>query len=118
MNVERDGAAVRVVPVVKGQRRFNVMAKPVGPTCNMDCAYCYYLSKERLLGLSGHNPMPDDILEKFIRDYISDNDALQIEFEWQGGEPTLLGVEFFSQGSGPAEEALSAEQAHPQQPPD
>jgi uncharacterized protein len=88
-------AAVRVVPIVKGQRRFNVMAKPVGPTCNLDCAYCYYLSKERLLGLSGHQPMPDDILEKFIRDYISDNDAPQIEFEWQGGEPTLLGVEFF-----------------------
>ena len=86
---------VRVVPVIKGQRRFNVMAKPVGPACNLDCTYCYYRSKEGLLGLSGHAPMPDDILETFIRDYISDNDALQIEFEWQGGEPTLLGVEFF-----------------------
>lgn len=86
---------VRVVPVARGQRRFNVMAKPVGPACNLDCTYCYYRSKEGLLGLSGYRPMPDDILETFIRDYISDNDALQIEFEWQGGEPTLLGVAFF-----------------------
>jgi uncharacterized protein len=93
-NAER-AAAVRVVPVVKGQRRFNVMAKPAGPACNLNCAYCYYLSKARLLGLTGLAPMPDDILEKFIRDYIAGNDAPQIEFEWQGGEPTLLGIPFF-----------------------
>ena len=48
-----DDNPLRVVPIVKGQRRFNVMAKPVGPACNLNCAYCYYLSKERLLGLSG-----------------------------------------------------------------
>jgi uncharacterized protein len=86
---------VRVVPIVKGRRRFNVMAKPIGPACNLNCAYCYYLSKERLLGLTGHEPMSDQILEKFIVDYVSGNDAPEIEFEWQGGEPTLLGVEFF-----------------------
>ena len=86
---------LRVVPIVKGQRRFNVMAKPLGPVCNLHCAYCYYLGKERLLGLSGSQPMADNILEKFIRDYIADNDALEVEFEWQGGEPTLLGVDFF-----------------------
>ncbi len=90
-----DDNPLRVVPIVKGQRRFNVMAKPLGPACNLACTYCYYLSKERLLGLSGHQPMADDVLEKFIGDYIADNDAPQVEFEWQGGEPTLLGVDFF-----------------------
>ncbi len=87
--------SLRVVPIVKGQRRFNVMAKPLGPVCNLHCAYCYYLGKERLLGLSGSQPIADEVLEKFIRDYIADNDAPEVEFEWQGGEPTLLGVEFF-----------------------
>jgi uncharacterized protein len=90
----RPPPSARVVPIVKGQRRFNVMAKPIGPTCNLNCAYCYYLGKERLLDL-GPSPMPDDVLEKFIGDYIAGNDAAQIEFEWQGGEPTLLGVEYF-----------------------
>ncbi|MCE5301762.1 MAG: anaerobic sulfatase maturase [Planctomycetaceae bacterium] len=95
-NEAADGdTPLRVVPIVKGQRRFNVMAKPIGPACNLDCVYCYYLSKERLLGLTGHEPISDPILEKFIVDYISGNDAPEVEFEWQGGEPTLLGVEFF-----------------------
>ena len=80
---------LRVVPIVKGQRRFNVMAKPIGPACNLNCAYCYYLSKERLLGLTGHEPISDQILEKFIVDYVSGNDAPEIEFEWQGGDPYL-----------------------------
>ena len=66
-----------------------------GPACNLNCAYCYYLGKERLPGLAGHEPIRDDILEKFIRDYIAENDAPEVQFEWQGGEPTLLGIDFF-----------------------
>jgi uncharacterized protein len=79
----------------RGQRRFGVMVKPIGPACNLDCDYCYYLSKEGLLGLHGRQPIADDILEKFIADHIAGNDAPEVEFEWQGGEPTLLGIEFF-----------------------
>lgn len=79
----------------RGQRRFGVMVKPIGPACNLDCDYCYYLSKEDLLGLHGHEPIADDVLEKFIAEHIAGNDATEVEFEWQGGEPTLLGIDFF-----------------------
>lgn len=88
-------SAVRIVPIIKGRRHFSAMVKPVGPLCNLDCSYCYYLSKEDLLGLSGCQPPADALLEKFTRDYIDGNDAGEIVFEWQGGEPTLLGVDFF-----------------------
>lgn len=80
---------------LQGQRRFGVMVKPIGPACNLDCDYCYYLSKEDLLGLHGHEPIAEDILEAFIACHIAGNDTAEVEFEWQGGEPTLLGIEFF-----------------------
>ncbi len=74
---------------------FHVMAKPTGPICNLDCTYCFYLEKERLFpGVHGW-AMPDDVLESYIRQYIQAQDAPVIAFAWQGGEPTLLGVEFF-----------------------
>ena len=78
-----------------GKKCFNVMVKPVGPICNLDCVYCYYLSKEELLNLSGRKPISDDILEKFIKEYIEGNDVADVIFDWQGGEPTLLGLDFF-----------------------
>lgn len=77
------------------ERRYSVMCKPAGPICNLNCDYCYYLCKEPLLGLSGLKPMAEDVLERFIRDYIQGNDAAEIVFDWQGGEPTLLGVDYF-----------------------
>lgn len=83
------------IPATPGGRRFSVMVKPVGPSCNLDCTYCYYLSKESLLGVSGAAPIDDSILEKHIRDYLSGNDAVEVIFDWQGGEPTLLGIPFF-----------------------
>lgn len=76
-------------------RRYSVMCKPAGPACNLRCEYCYYLSKEPLLHLPGLEPIADDVLERFVRDYIHGNDAAEIAFDWQGGEPTLLGVDFF-----------------------
>lgn len=73
---------------------FNVMVKPVGSLCNMDCAYCYYLDKSRLHG--GRNYMMDDlILDRIIRDTINSNAAEEITFEWHGGEPLLAGIDFF-----------------------
>ena len=89
------GRGVRVVPIVRGERRFSAMVKPVGPRCNLDCAYCYYLNKDDRLGLRGCPPLGGQDLEKFIRDYIDGNDLGDIVFEWQGGEPTLLGLDYF-----------------------
>lgn len=73
---------------------FHVMTKPVGPICNLDCKYCFYLEKERLYQESDWK-MPDDVLESYIRQYIQAQSAQTVSFAWQGGEPTLLGVDYF-----------------------
>lgn len=78
-----------------GQRRFHAMAKPTGSTCNLDCTYCYYLSKETLLNAPGTGRMDDATLERFIQQYIQGVTGDSVVFSWQGGEPTLLGLEFF-----------------------
>ena len=71
------------------------MIKPVGAICNLDCTYCYYLHKETLLGSSSKFQISDEILEAHIRQYIEGQDASEVVFTWQGGEPTLLGIEFY-----------------------
>ena len=76
-------------------RRFHVMAKPIGPTCNLDCTYCYYLAKATLADGSRSGRMSDETLEAFIHQYIDSVTADEVVFSWQGGEPTLLGVKFF-----------------------
>lgn len=79
----------------RATRRFHVMAKPAGSACNLDCAYCFYLSKRTLPGGPGSGHMSDEVLECFIRDYIQSVTADEVVFSWQGGEPTLLGLGFF-----------------------
>jgi|GEM_PF-4553372 len=74
---------------------FHVMAKPVGPACNLDCTYCYYLEKEHLFPKGGNFRMKPDMLESYIRQYCASQSSPEIVFTWQGGEPTLLGVEYF-----------------------
>ena len=76
--------------------RFHVMAKPVGPACNLDCAYCFYLSKEQLLNTGKSPRMSDETLEEFIKQYIQTQSADEIIFSWQGGEPTLAGLDFYN----------------------
>jgi len=79
----------------RAERRFHVMVKPAGSACNLDCAYCFYLSKEKLASGPGPGHMGDEALESFVRDYIRSVTADEVVFSWQGGEPTLLGVPFF-----------------------
>ena len=76
-------------------RRFHVMAKAAGSACNLDCTYCFYLGKQTLPGGPGGGHMDDEVLERFVRDYIQSVTADEVVFSWQGGEPTLLGLEFF-----------------------
>jgi uncharacterized protein len=73
---------------------FHVMLKPRGAICNLDCSYCYYLSKEDLYPGSSFR-MSDEILENFTRQYIQAQPVPEVVFGWQGGEPTLMGLEFF-----------------------
>jgi uncharacterized protein len=79
----------------RATRRFHVMAKPAGSACNLDCKYCFYLSKRELPGGPGSGHMADETLERFVKDYIDSVTGDEVVFSWQGGEPTLLGLGFF-----------------------
>jgi uncharacterized protein len=74
---------------------FHLMAKPTGPICNLECEYCFYLEKEKLYTPQKNWVMPDEVLETYIKDYIESQNIPTVTFAWQGGEPTLLGVDFF-----------------------
>ena len=74
---------------------FHVMAKPIGPICNLDCKYCFYLEKESLYPQAQKWAMREDVLDSYVRQYIEAHDTPVINFAWQGGEPTLLGVDYF-----------------------
>jgi len=74
---------------------FHIMAKPTGAICNLDCEYCFYLEKEKLYPSAKNWAMPDDVLEKYIQEYIQSQKVPEFIFAWQGGEPTLLGLDFF-----------------------
>ncbi|MGB0460326.1 MAG: anaerobic sulfatase maturase [Opitutales bacterium] len=74
---------------------FHVMAKAIGPICNLDCKYCFYLEKEQLYPENEKWKMSDERLEVFVRDYIAAQPGPEVTFAFQGGEPTLLGVNYF-----------------------
>ena len=73
---------------------FHVMVKPRGAICNLGCKYCYFLSKEKLYPESRFR-MTGELLEEFTRQYIEAQQVPEITFGWQGGEPTLMGLDFF-----------------------
>jgi uncharacterized protein len=73
----------------------HLMAKAIGPLCNLDCGYCFYLEKESAFPARERFRMSDDVLESYVQRYIAAQSAPEVEFTWQGGEPTLMGVEFF-----------------------
>ena len=71
------------------------MAKPVGPACNMECSYCYYLETERLYTHPHRFRMSDALLETYVRQYIAASPGPIVLFVWHGGEPTLAGLDFY-----------------------
>ena len=73
---------------------FHLLAKPTGAICNLDCAYCFFLSKEMLYPGSRFR-MADDLLETYIRQLIEAHRVPEVVIAWQGGEPTLMGLDFF-----------------------
>ena len=77
--------------------RFHTMLKPSGSACNINCDYCFYLHKQDLLNQPKHPRMPEETLEQHIRQYIEAQfGAKEVVFTWQGGEPTLMGLDFFT----------------------
>jgi serine-type anaerobic sulfatase-maturating enzyme len=76
-------------------RAFHLLAKPTGAVCNLDCSYCFFLSKEMLYRGSRFR-MADELLETYVRQLIQAHATVpEVAIAWQGGEPTLMGVEFF-----------------------
>jgi len=73
----------------------HLMAKPIGPLCNLDCGYCFYLEKQSAFPPHQRFRMSDEVLEAYVQGYIAAQPAPEVEFTWQGGEPTLMGLEFF-----------------------
>ena len=73
---------------------YHVMLKPRGAICDLDCRYCYYLAREELYPRTGLR-MSDTVLDTFTHQYIASQESPEIVFGWQGGEPTLMGVDFF-----------------------
>ncbi len=79
---------------LSGPLAFNIMLKPAGSLCNLDCHYCYYLDKSEIYG--GHEPrMSLAMLEKTVKDYIEANEVSEVQFNWHGGEPLVLGLDFY-----------------------
>ncbi|MBI4633056.1 MAG: anaerobic sulfatase maturase [Deltaproteobacteria bacterium] len=81
--------------MVKASREFQVFAKPAGSLCNLDCHYCYYVRKEPLAHEGDPFRMPDDILEEYIVQHIDACPTPAVGFSWHGGEPTVLGLNYF-----------------------
>ena len=76
------------------EMQIHVMAKPSGSACNLDCAYCFFLKKEKLYPGS-HFRMTDEVHEAYIRQLLDAHRTPEVTIAWQGGEPTLMGLDFF-----------------------
>ncbi len=81
--------------MIPASREFQVMVKPVGALCNLDCSYCYYLKKKDLYPKTVSSRMADDLLESYIVQHIEACPTTLIFFSWHGGEPTILGLDYF-----------------------
>ena len=104
--------------VVKASREFQIFAKPAGAACNLDCRYCYYLHKDLLYPDSESFRMPDDLLEEYIRQQIAIAPERSIDFFWHGGEPTVLGIDYFRKITGLQRKHLPPGRRNQQRHPD
>jgi uncharacterized protein len=89
-------AELQIVSIMTGSRvpAFHLMAKPAGSRCNCACDYCFYLSKGRLYPDSTLS-MPDNVHRAYIRQLFEAHQVPHVTVAWQGGEPTLMGLDFF-----------------------
>ena len=90
----KDTITLRDAEKISGPRAFNLILKPAGSLCNLGCNYCYYLDKADIYG--GREPrMTLEMLEPVIREYIEANDVDTVQLNWHGGEPMVLGLDFY-----------------------
>lgn len=81
-------------PIVNTPKIFHILVKPTGAACNLECQYCFYLSKEALYPGSRFR-MSDGVLETYICQLLESHPGGAVQLSWQGGEPTLMGLSFF-----------------------
>jgi uncharacterized protein len=81
--------------MAKVKRDFQIFTKPVGSICNLDCEYCYYLEKQQLYPQVRSPRMSGKVLENYIVQLIKTTPGEEVNFFWHGGEPTLLGIDYF-----------------------
>ena len=80
--------------MVAPQIPFSLLAKPTGPICNLDCDYCFFLSKEMLYP-GDRFRMADELLSEYLRQLLDSQPGPEVTVAWQGGEPTMMGLDFF-----------------------
>jgi uncharacterized protein len=101
-----DPGAASVLTMPEVPRAFHLLAKPTGAVCNLDCSYCFFLSKEMLYPGSRFR-MADELLEEYLRQLIEAHKQVpEVTIAWQGGEPTMMGLEFFHRSVELAEQYL------------
>jgi len=81
-------------PVVNAPAAFHLLAKPSGAICNLDCSYCFFLAKDQLYPGSDFR-MSSSTLENYLRQLLEAHRTPEVTVAWQGGEPTLMGLDFF-----------------------
>lgn len=74
---------------------YSLITKPIGSICNLNCTYCYYLEKKNLFEEGNNFKMQDELLEEYIKQYIHSQPVSTVTFTWQGGEPSLMGIDFY-----------------------
>ena len=72
-----------------------IMLKPAGSLCNLRCRYCYYLEKNKLYQEQKNHVITNELLEKFVKDYIAAQTTPQVLFTWHGGETLMRPVAFY-----------------------
>ena len=85
----------KIGPMTSVSRSFQVFVKPAGAACNLACRYCYYLGKGPAGPGAAPALMPEDLLEAYIAQHIAASPDEIIRFSWHGGEPTVLGLDYF-----------------------
>jgi uncharacterized protein len=75
-------------------KAFHIMARPSGSACNLQCAYCFFLKKEKLYPESNFR-MSDEVHEAYIKQLFEAHRVPRVTVAWQGGEPTLMALDFF-----------------------
>lgn len=76
-------------------RPMYVMLKPAGSLCNLRCKYCYYLEKDKLYKQCKNHVISDELLEKFIKEYVEAQTTPQVLFTWHGGETLMRPISFY-----------------------